>query len=228
MLLIPYKDENPTRHFPLMNLLIIAVNVIVFLYEVQLAQAGQLQAAVQQWAVVPHDISRGVGPEQVLDLLRSMFLHGGWLHLLGNVLFLYIFGDNVEEVLGGFKYLLFYLAGGVAANLAQVVFTPNGNTPLIGASGAIASVLGAYAILYPGAKVRLFFWFLIFVRTIRLPALIVLGGWFIFQFLSVYYGPATGVVDAGVAYAAHVGGFVAGIVMISVLSVGHGLQRAFS
>lgn len=228
MLLIPYKDENPTRHFPLMNMLLIAVNVIVFLYEAQLAEAGQLQAAVQQWAVIPRDIGRGIGLEQVLDLLRSMFLHGGWLHLLGNMLFLYIFGDNIEDALGGFKYLLFYLAGGIAANLAQVIFIPNSNTPLIGASGAIASVLGAYAVLYPGAKVRLFFWLLILVRTIRLPALIVLGAWFILQFLSVYYGPATGIIDTGVAYAAHIGGFVAGIVMVSVLTVGHGLQRAFS
>jgi membrane associated rhomboid family serine protease len=226
MLLIPYKDENPTRHFPLMTLLIIAANVAVFLYEVQLAQAGQLQTVVQNWAVLPRDISRGIGLEQALDLLRSMFLHGSWLHLLGNMLFLYIFGDNVEDVLGGFKYLLFYLVR-VAASLAQIVFTPAA-APIDWRSGAIASVLGAYAILYPGAKVKLFFWFLILVRTIRLPALIVLGGWFVFQFLSVYYGPATGFVDAGVAYAAHIGGFVAGIVMVSVLTVGHGLQRAFS
>jgi membrane associated rhomboid family serine protease len=180
MLLIPYKDENPTRHFPLITILIIVVNVIVFLYEVQLAQAGQLQTAIQTWAVLPREISRDIGVEQLLDLVRSMFLHDGWLHLLGNMLFLYIFGDNVEDVLGGFKYLLFYLAGGLVANVAQVAFTPNSTTPLIGASGAIASVLGAYAILYPRVKVRLFLWFLIFVRTIRLPALIILGGWFVF------------------------------------------------
>jgi membrane associated rhomboid family serine protease len=211
-----------------MTLLLIVANIVVFLYEMQLAQTGELQMVVQQWAVRPLDISQGVGLEQILDLVRSMFLHGGWLHLLGNMLFLYIFGDNIEDLLGSVPYLLFYVIGGVLANLAQVVFTPYSNTPLIGASGAIASVLGAYAVRYPGAKVRLLFWFLIFVRTFRLPALIVLGVWFVFQFLNVYYGPATEVVDAGVAYAAHIGGFLAGVVMMSIFSVGHGLQRAFT
>jgi len=216
-MLLPYSDENPTRSFPIINWLLILLNIAVFLVEARLAGQGQLQSQLQQWALIPRDLVQHVGVEQILDLFRSMFLHGGWLHVGSNMLFLYIFGDNIEDALGSLRYLAFYLLCGVAASLAQVALTPNSSTPLIGASGAIAGVLGAYLILFPKAPVRTLFWFIILIRTIRIPAFVLLGGWFVLQFARVYFAANGGMVsDSGVAYAAHVGGFLTGIVLLAV------------
>src|SRR5574341_190724 len=208
MLLLPYGDNNGLRRFPIMNLALIGANVAMFLYELQLGTVPT------HWAVVPSDLTRHFGVEQFLDLLRSLFLHGGWLHLLSNMLFLYIFGDNVEDQLGSFKYLVFYLASGIAASMTQVLLTPYSSVPLIGASGAIAGVLGAYLILFPGSKVKALFWFIIILETVWIPAIVFLGAWFLIQFTRLYF-ESQGVVTAdGIAYAAHVGGFIAGIVLL--------------
>lgn len=228
MFLLPYADDNKVRHFPIVNMLLMIINVAVFLYEMQLAQAGRLEPALMQWAVVPRDLVHHLGQEQLLDLLRTMFLHGGWLHLLSNMLFLYIFGDNVEDRLGPIRYLLLFLASGVAASLAQVFLTPASGAPLIGASGAIAGVLGAYGILYPNTSVRTLFWFIFILTTIRIPAILLLGGWFILQFVRVYYESHGAMAGDGVAYAAHVGGFIAGVVLILFLTPSRNIRPAYS
>lgn|SRR5574341_346864 len=219
MLILPYQDEQRSRRFPFVTLLLIVINVLAFFQEVELARTGQLQAALFEWAVVPRNYTDGISPDDLLDIVRSMFLHGGLLHLLGNMLFLYLFGDNVEDVLGVARYVAFYIISGVAATAAQVILAPFSTMPMIGASGAIAGVLGAYLVLFPGARVRTLFWFIIIFRTIRLPAWLLLGGWFILQFLNVYYAPVTGTTD-GVAYAAHVGGFIAGMLLVGLFSTG--------
>lgn len=227
MLILPYGDENPIRRFAVINWALIIANVVVFLYEVQLAQAGQLQAALMHWALIPADVTRHLGVEQVLDMVRSMFLHGGWLHLLGNMLFLGIFGDDVESALGSFRYLVFYFLAGIAACLAQVALTPYSTSPFVGASGAIAGVLGAYLVLFPNAKVRILFWLLIIVRTFRIPAFVVLGVWFILQLIPVYYTSLGVAAPDNVGYGAHVGGFIAGIVLLLFFPPQHtGIRRA--
>jgi membrane associated rhomboid family serine protease len=217
VILLPLNDDNPNQRFPAINWLLIALNIAVFIYEIRLAQQGQLEASMQDWALIPRQITTSLNPEHGLDLIRSMFLHGGWLHLLGNMLFLFIFGDDVEDAFGSFRYLVFYLSCGLIASLAQVVLTPYTTAPVIGASGAIAGVLGAFLLLFPGARIRTLFWFIIVLKVIRIPAALLLGGWFLFQFAQIYFAPAIGIIDQGVAYAAHVGGFIGGLLITLAL-----------
>jgi membrane associated rhomboid family serine protease len=196
------------------------LNLLIFLFEAALEPAS-LKNLVYQFGVVPaHFTAFLAGSPKyplvavVLPLFTSMFLHGSWMHVIGNMWFLYIFGDNVEDYLGHFKYLVFYLVAGILAMAAQVATDPASRVPTLGASGAIAGVLGAYFILYPRARVLT--WFFVFI--IYVPAWIILGYWFAFQFLSgaatslVYEGRSVG----GVAFWAHVGGFIAGAVMIKI------------
>jgi membrane associated rhomboid family serine protease len=197
------------------NWFLIALNIIVFLFELQLTHAGLTQL-FDQFSLVPaHLWSPRYGLVQtVIPFFTSMFLHQGLRHVLGNMWFLYIFGDNVEDHLGHFKYLLFYLLAGLLADAAQIAINPQSHIGMVGASGAIAGVLGAYFLLYPRARVLT--WFFVFV--LYLPAWIVLGEWIVIQFLN---GTATlsmsgGRDVGGVAFWAHVGGFVAGIVMIKI------------
>ena len=144
-----------------------------------------------------------------LTIFTSMFLHGGWMHLIGNIGYLYIFGDNIEDCMGRLRFVIFYLTCGVIAALSQCFIDINSSTPMIGASGAISGILGGYLILYPKKNVKVFFWFIIFVKTFNIPALYVLGAWILIQFFSF----DTSASD-GVAYAAHIGGFIAGIALI--------------
>ncbi len=216
--MIPISDRNPTRSFPITNLTLIAINVIVFLFEVSM-RSRQLDQFIVTWGVVPNDVLFALGhplqaPLKVwATLITSQFIHAGWLHIIGNMLFLWVFGDNVEDVLGSATYLIFYLLSGIVAGLAQVVVTGPSKIPSIGASGAIAGVLGAYLLLYPWMKVTILLPIFFFFWGIDLPALLVIGWWFVQQF---FYGVAalSTAAASGIAFWAHIGGFIAGMAMI--------------
>lgn len=216
--MIPLSDpENRRRSFPIVTVLIIALNVVVFLYQVTLP-AHVLENFVLSYGVSPIEITSGqdlppAGPDPIwLTIFTSMFLHGGWAHLLGNMLYLWVFGDNVEEALGTVTYLAFYLATGIAGSLAHILTDPGSSIPSIGASGAISGVLAAYMILYPGARVNTLLLFFPFIRIVALPAIVLIGFWIVLQLVS---GLGTlGITETGgVAYWAHIGGFAAGLVL---------------
>jgi membrane associated rhomboid family serine protease len=219
--MLPLKDDQPSYSTPYVNWFLIGLNILIFLFQATLDPRSSKLLA-QQFGEVPSHLAAFVAgshrytlPQVVLPFFTSMFLHGGWAHVLGNMWFLYIFGDNVEDYLGHFKYLAFYLMSGLIAMGTQVAIYPHSNVPTIGASGAIAGVLGAYLVLYPRARVLT--WFFVFILYI--PAWFVLGEWFVMQFL---YGTASlsaaqaGRDLGGVAFWAHVGGFVAGMLMIKL------------
>jgi membrane associated rhomboid family serine protease len=208
---IPISDEMRTRRVPVINYVLLALNVLVFLYE--LAAGREVQELLMTLGAVPARITDPAHyPLSALTLFTSMFLHGGWMHLIGNMLYLGIFGDNVEDVLGRAGYVAFYLFAGVAAGLAQVLVSPFSSVPAIGASGAIAGVLAVYLVLFPTAPVRVLVPTFYMMRLARVPAFLVLGMWFVIQlfngFLSL--GAAT-VATGGVAWFAHIGGFAAGL-----------------
>ncbi|MGD0157623.1 MAG: rhomboid family intramembrane serine protease [Terracidiphilus sp.] len=200
---IPLGDASRrTRRFAIVTLLIIAVNVWVFLLEL-----GGGDAFVAQWAVIPAAIASGSG---WITLITSMFLHGSWLHILGNMVFLWAFGPVMEDAMGRVRYLAFYLIGGVVAMLAQVSASPGSTVPCLGASGAIAAVMGAFIVMYPRDRIRSVLWILIFIRVTYIPAILLIGVWFVIQLLDA--GAVARVQTGGVAYLAHVGGFVFGVV----------------
>ena len=215
--MIPLHDDNPTVLKPVVTVGMIAACVLVFLWQLSLSgiEAGQ---AVYAFGMIPAVLfgEAELPPELAtipseLSLISSMFLHGGWMHLIGNMLYLWIFGNNVEDAMGHVRFVVFYLLCGIAAALAQAVQDPASTVPMIGASGAIGGVLGAYLLLYPRARVLVliplgFFWY-----TLRLPAMAVLGFWFVLQFVQ---SAMTAGQAGGVAYWAHIGGFVAGVVLI--------------
>ena len=210
--MIPLRDDNPTRTTPVVNVALIALCVIVFLWELMLGR--QAEQAVYQLGFVPAvffgrvDLAQPwITPE--LSIVTSMFMHGGWMHLLGNMLYLWIFGDNVEDRVGHALYVVFYLLCGFVAALAQALPDMASTVPMIGASGAISGVLGAYIVLYPRANVIGVIPPFIFYR-LRVPAWVVLGIWFVGQLLSSFSAQQ----GAGVAFGAHVGGFVAGALLI--------------
>lgn len=218
--MIPLRDDQPTFSKPFINYFLIVVNVVVFLWELSVSHRA-LGGFLTEFGVVPrHAIAVLTGQSHyppasaILPLFTSLFLHASFLHVAGNMLFLWIFGDNVEDYLGHFRYLLFYLVSGLAADVTHILLNANSRVPSIGASGAIAGVMGAYFILYPRARVLT--WFPP-IFLFHVPAWLMLGYWFLVQFLS---GTAT-IAEAtqspgGVAFWAHVGGFVAGILMIKV------------
>jgi len=224
--MLPIKDDQPRYSTPFVNSFLIGLNILIYFYQWTLGpRGGELFARV--YGEVPSHLTafltgspRYSLPQVVIPFFTSMFLHAGWAHVLGNMWFLYIFGDNIEDYLGHFKYLIFYLLSGLIAMATQVAVYPQSNVPTVGASGAIAGVLGAYFLLYPRARVLT--WFFVFV--LYLPAWIVLGEWFVLQFLA---GAATLSMDratrdmGGVAVWAHVGGFLAGVVMIKIFPERH-------
>jgi membrane associated rhomboid family serine protease len=206
--MIPIRDENPRIIFPVVTLALILINVIVFLYQVTLP-AAEAQNFVFLYGAVPNSIFHGNG---LITIFTSMFMHGGFLHILGNMWFLWLFGDNVEGLTGHFRFLIFYLLCGVAAFLTHFLLQPTSTLPMIGASGAISGVLGAYALRYPKARIHLLvplFPFIWLWRVFRVPAVFVLGGWFALQIVSV-----VAVHNGGVAWFAHIGGFIFGLLMI--------------
>ena len=222
--MIPLRDANPTRRPALVTLAIVIACGIAFGWELGLLARGDtaFEAAITDWGVVPGRLTAAWGRGDLLlgesvTLLSSQFLHGGWLHLLGNLLYLWIFGNNVEDRLGRPGFLLFYLAGGVLAGLAQVAIDPESTIPTIGASGAIAATLGAYLVFYPGARVTSLVFLGFFYQLVKVPAVIVLGLWFVLQLIDGIgsLGPTQA---GGVAFFAHIGGFVFGALVAWVLT----------
>lgn len=211
--MIPISDELPSRRVPLVTWGLIAVNSLVFVYELLLGPG--VEPFLMAWGAVPAFITDPANhPLAPVTLLTSMFLHAGWTHLIGNMLYLWIFGDNVEDVLGGLGYLLFYLGAGLVAGLAQVLVAPLSRVPGVGASGAIAGVLAVYLVLFPEAPVRVLVPGFYMLRVARVPALIVLGFWFVIQLFNGFLSLGmTTLATGGVAWFAHIGGFVAGLGM---------------
>lgn len=222
--MLPLHDDNPSGRTPWVTYGLIAANVLVFLYQLTMSDA-MLERFVYAFGVVPHDMTARYGMVSgghavaltgFVPLLTSLFMHAGWMHLGGNMLFLYIFGDNIEDRLGHLGYALFYLLAGVAASLAHVLSDPASELPSLGASGAIGGVLGAYVVLYPAARVTTLTFLGPFITTLRIPAWIFLGIWFALQSLngvaSLGNQPA-----GGVAWFAHIGGFLAGV-LVGVLA----------
>jgi membrane associated rhomboid family serine protease len=225
--MLPLKDTVQARSFPIVNWILIAANILVFLYE--LALGPQAEALIAALGVVPVRLLSEPDPAQVLTVFSSMFLHGGWLHLISNMLALYIFGDNIEDRVGHTRYLLFYLICGVAAGLTHVFFNSNSAVPTIGASGAISGVLGAYFVLFPNARVitlvPLFFlpWF------VEIPALFYLGFWFLSQLVNGALGIVMGAQEfGGVAWWAHAGGFIAGIILVWLFARQRSAPRVYA
>jgi len=202
--MFPIGDDNSgERTFPIVTYGLIALNFLFFFVEL-----GGGEHFIQQWSVVPKELIANPAGE-FPTIFTAMFMHGGWLHLLGNMLYLWIFGDNVEDAFGHAKFLIFYLLCGIAATLLQVFFSASSNIPNLGASGAIAGVLGSYLVMFPRGQVRV----LMGRGIIPLPALVVIGLWFVLQFISGVGSIAQASQTGGVAYMAHVGGFIAGVVL---------------
>ncbi len=215
--MIPLRDENPTRTVAYVVYILIAVNVLVFLYNGTLAPGAR--NPLGGFELVPSELINGgdVGPPTPVPawvtIFTSMFMHANLLHIGGNMLYLWIFGNNIEDSLGHVKFLLFYLAAGLGAALAQIAVGPNSTIPMVGASGAIAGVLGAYMVLFPRARIITLMFLFIFIQLVALPAYVVLGFWIVLQVINTLIS-SVGVPGGGVAYAAHVGGFVSGLFMI--------------
>jgi membrane associated rhomboid family serine protease len=221
--MIPIRDKNPSSTFPYVTIGIIVVNVLIFLYELSLDSG--LGVFVMKYGVVPLRVSHY---SQVPDLtfistflpfISSMFLHGGFVHLIGNMWFLWIFGDNIEDKLGHFKYLGFYILCGIIASSVHVFFNSQSEIPCIGASGAIAAVLGAYMVTFPRARVVTIVPLFIFIQVIELPAVVVLGFWFVIQFFNGAISITASASGAGVAWWAHIGGFVSGIIIFYIIRI---------
>jgi membrane associated rhomboid family serine protease len=215
--LIPLRDINPTQRFAVITFTLIILNCAVFLYELTLGATGG-EVFLESFAFIP---KRLFYPGAVVGgtipvaatLVTSMFLHGGWLHIAGNMLYLWIFGNNVEDATGRVRFIIFYVLCGLFAAYIHAYMNQSSQTPMIGASGAISGVLGAYLLLYPRARVVTLVMLGFYIRTVEVPAMIVLGLWFVLQFLNVLI---TGGSGGGVAWHAHVGGFVAGILLIGL------------
>ena len=217
--MLPLRDFIPTRRFPVLTVSIIVVNIIAFGYELLAEAGGTLDQTFYTMGVVPFEVTHNFGPAVALSFLTSLFLHGGFMHIAGNMLYLWIFGNNVEDSMGRGRFLVFYLLTGSVASVAQVLASPSSPVPTIGASGAIAGVLGAYIVLFPNARVQTLIFLGYFARMAHLPALLVLGFWFVLQLFNGLM--AFGVAQAGgVAWFAHVGGFVAGLLLVRLFTLG--------
>ena len=232
--MIPLRDRNPTRRTPIVTIGLIVACFIAFALELSITAAGgdaALERFFEQWGAVPADITRALETgnylsRAILGMFTSMFLHGGWLHILGNMLFLWIFGNNVEDRLGRIPFLIFYLVGGITAALTQVVIDPHSHAPLVGASGAIAAALGAYIVLFPGARILSLVFLGFFYQLLEVPAVVILGFWFVLQLISGFGSLGGGTAEGGVAFFAHIGGFVLGVVVGLLLRVvGAGTPR---
>ena len=223
--MIPLRDDNPTEITPVVTVSFIVMCVLVFLYEISLP-AQSNQAFVYMYGAIPAVVFGHVQmPTELMSLpaygtlLSSMFLHGGWMHLIGNMLYLWIFGNNIEDVMGHTKFILFYGICGVIAALSHAAIDPESTIPMVGASGAISGVLGAYLLLYPRARVLVFIPIGFFIQMIHVPAAVVLGLWFVMQLFSG--GLSLGHEGGEVAFFAHIGGFIAGLVLIGFFKHPH-------
>ena len=219
--MIPLRDANPTRRRSIITWAFIAACFAIFAVELWVQADGgdeALETFVRAYGAVPSRVSQAIGAggylsEATLGLLTSQFLHASWVHLLGNMLYLWIFGNNVEDRLGRPAFALFYLTGGLIAGLSQVAVSPSSDIPLVGASGAIAATLGAYLVLYPSARIEAIVFLGFFYQLMRVPAVIVLGFWFVLQLLDGIASLGATTTGGGVAFFAHIGGFVFGMVV---------------
>lgn len=219
--MFPLKDNIPTVRKPIITLSLIIANALIFFYQLSLGE--NFNFLLFKYGAIPFEITQG---QEVtykaafpipLTLFTAMFLHGGWMHVIGNMWYLWIFGKNVEDKLGHFKFFIFYILSGLAGSLVYIATNPSSQVPMIGASGAIAGVLGAYMIRFPQARVLTLIWFGFFIRIVAIPAVYVLGFWFIIQLLNGL--PSIGAnITGGVAWFAHIGGFVAGMGLFKVFS----------
>ncbi|HUF91259.1 MAG TPA: rhomboid family intramembrane serine protease [Candidatus Limnocylindria bacterium] len=230
--MIPLKDDVPSRTTPFVTMTLIALNAVVFVYQLSLAleseagATGAAEAFIMEFGAVPCRITGactvpGQFPSPLVTVFTSMFMHGGLLHAGGNMLYLWIFGNNVEDTLGHGRFLGFYLLSGVAAALAQTVMNPDSAIPMIGASGAVSGVLGAYLLLFPYATILTLVTFGFFFRFIHIPAVVVLGFWIVLQLISGYLSASAAAMGrgegGGVAWFAHIGGFLAGMVLLFLM-----------
>jgi membrane associated rhomboid family serine protease len=211
--MIPIADENKKGYFPFVNYLFLAANIFVFFYFNPATEAAAAKF-YNSFGLIPNQITQH--PMQLkgyLTIFTSMFMHGGLMHLAGNMLYLWIFGDNIEYALGHFRYFIFYFVVGIGAAAGQIIIEPTSTMPMVGASGAISGVLGAYLLKYPRNRVSILFFFIIIIRVIKVPAIVVLTLWFGLQVFSGYFHISQGL-SGGVAWFAHIGGFVSGFVLV--------------
>jgi membrane associated rhomboid family serine protease len=233
---IPLRDANPTRRRPLVTIVLIAICVAVFGYELVVQSSegdAGLERLFREFGLVPGELTAALRGDQadqlyreLLGVVTSMFLHVGWIHLIGNMLYLWIFGNNIEDRLGRLGFLGFYLAGGLAAAAAQTAIDPSSEVPAVGASGAIAAILGAYLVLYPRARVLSLVFLGFFYQLLHVPAVIVLGLWFVLQLVDGFASLGAETTGGGVAFFAHIGGFVAGALIGLILRTAQGRGEA--
>ena len=227
--MFPLRDENPRVHFPYATIAIIAVNALVWLLVQGLGSQYALAESLCLYGLVPGDLLGNLAPGTSIplaanllcqfdtvanpaSLITSMFMHGGWFHIIGNMWFLWVFGDNVEDVMGPVRFVIFYVICGLAAAFAQILADPSSAIPMVGASGAIGGVMGAYALMFPRVRVHTLIFLGFFITTFAVPAVFMLGYWFALQLLQGL--PALGSTQGGVAFWAHIGGFVAGVALV--------------
>lgn len=209
--MIPLYDTIRPRRFPLVNWLLIIANAVVFWYELQLGESA-LQSFIFTWGLIPAEFMSSP-QEEWMTVFTSMFLHGGWFHIISNMWVLYIFGDNIEDRVGSMRYLIFYILSGMAAAFLQIFILPTSDVPMIGASGAIAGVLGAFLVSYPGARIASLVPILFIFTIVEIPAIIFLLVWFISQLYSGLFAIQGGT-SSGIAWWAHIGGFIFGLIMV--------------
>jgi membrane associated rhomboid family serine protease len=218
--MFPLRDKIPSKTFPFVTVSLIVINLVVFFYELSLGE--QLNSFLNTFSIIPSRFQEVINQPSFqlfpvgLSLFSSVFLHGGWMHIIGNMWYLWIFGDNVEDSTGHFRFLMFYLLCGILAGLTHILMNPFSTVPTIGASGAIAGVMGAYFLLFPKSKILTLIFIFIFIQIIEIPAVFFLGFWIILQFISG--SMSRGLVDSGggVAWWAHIGGFLVGLALILI------------
>ena len=210
--MLPIGDEHNGRvRTPYVTYTLIAINVLVFLFQITLPDRA-LTEFIFRWGAIPNQISQG---QDLYGLVSSMFLHGGWMHIIGNMLFLFVFGDNVEDAMGHVRFLIFYLLCGLAAGYAQVLINPASQIPLVGASGAISGVLGAYIVLFPRGRIRTLVFLGVFATVVLIPAWVQIGVWILLQLLNGFLALGVRTEETGgVAFWAHIGGFVVGALLV--------------
>ena len=210
MFFFPFRDDNPTSTKPFISWLLIAICSFVFIYQMAL-NSIDFNNFVRFFGITPSKFLNNINGEW-FTAISSMFVHGNLTHLIGNMVYLWIFGDNIEDSFGKLRFIIFYILCGFAAVASQILYDPSSPVPMIGASGAIAGILGAYLIMFPRAKIWVFMWIIFIVRLITVPAFIVLGIWMLLQFINVLDQG-----QSGVAYSAHIGGFIAGLILAPIL-----------
>ncbi len=214
--MFPYKDDNPTQTFPFVTIGIITINILAYLWEI-LSPAGE-KYIIYNYGAIPSgllSLEKTQALHPMATVFSSMFLHGGLLHIAGNMLYLWIFGNNIEDRLGHFRFLIFYLVSGIIASYAHALSAPSSTVPMIGASGAVAGVLGAYILLFPHARVHTLIFFGFFVQVVKIPALIVIGFWAIIQIVNGILSQGL-LPQGGIAWFAHIGGFLTGLLTIKI------------